>query len=71
MSVESGRACQLGGVSFRGDHGVDTNRLAGFMASNCALGAAVDAVPRGIAVEVFSGSTGAIPLSNSARSTGS
>lgn len=41
------------------------------MANNCALGAAVDAVLRGIVVEVFSGSTGAIPLSNSARSAGS
>lgn len=43
----------------------------GPLAINCVLGTAADAEPRGIAVEVLSDATGAIPLSNSAGSAGS
>ncbi|PMC62760.1 isochorismatase [Corynebacterium xerosis] len=50
------------------DNGVDTITLVGYMANNCVLGTAADAEPRGIAVEVLSDATGAIPLSNSADS---
>ena len=50
------------------DNGVDTITLVGYMANNCVLGTAADAEPRGIAVEVLSDATGAIPLSNSAGS---
>ena len=50
------------------DNGVDTITLVGYMANNCVLGSAADAEPRGIAVEVLSDATGAIPLSNSAGS---
>lgn len=53
------------------DNGVDTITLVGYMANNCVLGTAADAEPRGIAVEVLSEATGAIPLSNSAGSAGS
>lgn len=50
------------------DNNVETITLVGYMTNNCILGTAVDAEPRGIAVEVLSDATGAISLSNAAGS---
>jgi nicotinamidase-related amidase len=48
------------------DHGIDTITLVGYMTNNCILSSAVDAEPRGFAVEVLSDATGAIDLANEA-----
>lgn len=46
--------------------GIDTVTLTGYMTNNCVVGSAVGAEPLGLAVEVLSDATGAIPLSNNA-----
>ncbi|WP_062205242.1 isochorismatase family protein [Demequina salsinemoris] len=46
--------------------GVDTLTLTGYMTNNCVLGTSVDAVTRGLKVEVLSDATGAIDLGNAA-----
>lgn len=48
------------------DQGIDTITLVGYMTNNCILSSAVDAEPRGFAVEVLSDATGAIDLANEA-----
>lgn len=48
------------------DQGIDTITLVGYMTNNCILSSAVDAEPRGFAVEVLSDATGAIDLANAA-----
>jgi nicotinamidase-related amidase len=48
------------------DRGIDTITLVGYMTNNCVHSSAVDAEPRGFAVEVLSDATGAIDLANEA-----
>ena len=47
---------------------IDTITLAGYMTNNCVLASAAAAEPLGLAVEVLSDATGAIPISNDAGS---
>ncbi len=44
--------------------GIDTLTLVGFMTHNCILSTAVDAVHRGLAVEVLADATGSVPYAN-------
>lgn len=53
-----------------GADGVRTVALAGFMTNNCILATAIDAAAHGLAVEVLSDATGAIPLANRAGAVG-
>ena len=67
--VTKDRASVFAGTGLDGwlaEHDVDTVTLVGYMTNNCVVASAAAAEPLGLAVEVLSDATGAIPLSNGA-----